>query len=256
MICNKKNPLGEYSCSRLYNVSLTDIQIQTLTDIAINGPADAYREHKRTLIGLSSTQNAIKKLSECGLLKIKEIDSGDTNRIRKIYQLTGLGFCASVIYILDTRWSTKSYDDFYKFIQTNHEVFPYLLDKWDDLITNTRESYKKHSIQSRYNRDIPYLIPFPDGATNDWCLRLYRFCESEIQYGRESELSPEQLQERMRDRLMEDAKGIFDPPHEAVIDVLKQDPVYLSELKEYLLQELEEHKEQVEIISKTLEQLQ
>ena len=255
MIGNIKGSLGSYSCSRLYNVSLTDIQIKILTDIAINGPVDAYREHKRASIGLSSTQNVIKKLSEYGLLKIKEIDSGDTNRIRKIYQLTGLGFCVSVIYILNTHWSSKSYDDFHKFLQANRELFPYLLDRWDDLILNTREAYKKHSIQSRFDVNIPYFISFPDGATNDWCVRLYRLCESEIQYC-QGDLTPEVLRKSMSSRMLEDAKGGFDPPHQPIIDILKQDPVYLSELKEYLLEELEDHKEQVKTISEVLKTLQ
>lgn len=255
MIEKQKGTLARYPCSKLYNVFLTDNQIRILIDIAINGPVDAYREHKRTTIVLSTTQNILKKLSEYDLIKIKEISSSNTDRIRKIYQLTSLGFFASVVFLLDrTHRSTKTYEDFHKFIQQNRELFPYLLEKWDELIENTKEAYRRlPERQCKYND--PNLIPFPDSATNYWCVRLLRFCESIIEDSDAGSLSPEQLQERFSPRLVEMAKGGFDYPDEVMIEILKKNPVYLEEMKQYLHEELEDHKEQVAIITKLLEEL-
>ena len=230
---------------------LTEIQLSILDDIAIKGPMDAYGEHKRIKKGLSTTQNVMKKLSDRGLLKLKEITPGKTDINKKIYCITGLGLCVAAADLLNQHTAISNYEVFHSFILQNSDLFPHLFERWDNIIENTRKCFKKHSILSSFH--IDYLISFPDLATETWCAILYRFCQDCIDGNYGEKITPEELHRGFNQRLTDRLLDGYPIPQEVMKCILKEDPSFWSEIRQLLMREFKIYKVRTANLVKILE---
>lgn len=82
--------------------NLTDNQISTVLHLFTRGPDYVYAISKETEIRQPTLQNIVKQLEEFGLIYLKETTPGEKKRTRKVYSLTGSGFCLAVL--LSLRW--------------------------------------------------------------------------------------------------------------------------------------------------------
>ena len=200
---------------------LNDSQKLVLGDIALNGPIDGYRASKRLSKSLTSTQLAIKQLTEKGFLQVKEIVLGETQQNRKIYSLTLPGFCLVIPFMLNEDWSECTYQDVRRLISQYPEYFPELFNNWDQLIDDVRTYFESHDMDE--SGKPRYIIPMPDAATHLMSDILYGICDQQFSYRLLSDITPETLSKQLITDLLDHAMNRTPPKctPEKVIDGIK-----------------------------------